>query len=53
MPKKSELSKYLAKIGSKGGKIAAANMSKKERSERARKAAQTRFAKKESDGGAL
>ncbi len=51
--KKSEVSKYLAKIGSKGGKTAAARMTKKERSERARKAAEKRFEKKASDGGEL
>ena len=36
--KKRELSKYLAKIGSKGGKKAAAGMTKEQRVARARKA---------------
>ena len=35
---KEELSKYLAKLGAKGGKASAATLTKKERIERARKA---------------
>jgi hypothetical protein len=35
---KDELKRYLAKIGSKGGKKAAANMTPEERTERARSA---------------
>jgi hypothetical protein len=42
---KTELSKYLAKIGSKGGKKAAAGMTKQQRVDRARKAAQAKAAK--------
>jgi hypothetical protein len=34
-----ELRKYLAKLGSKGGRASAENLSAKERTERARKAA--------------
>ena len=41
-----DVSKYLAKIGSKGGKRAAASMTKEQRSERARNAALARFQKK-------
>ena len=36
---KSELSKYMARIGSKGGKMAAQRMTQQQRTERARKAA--------------
>jgi len=43
---KSELSKYLAGIGSKGGKKAAANMTKAQRVARAKKAIAKRYAKK-------
>jgi hypothetical protein len=43
----TEIKKYLAKIGSKGGKRAAANMTKEQRTERARKAAKARAAKGE------
>jgi hypothetical protein len=35
---KQELSRYLAKLGAKGGKAAAARMTKAERVERARRA---------------
>jgi hypothetical protein len=42
---KAELSAYLAKIGSKGGKKAALRMTKEQRIERARKAAKARVAK--------
>jgi hypothetical protein len=42
---KGELSTYLAKIGSKGGKKAAEGMTKKQRIDRARKAAKARAAK--------
>jgi excisionase family DNA binding protein len=41
-----ELSKYLAKIGSKGGKAAAAAMTKDQRVARARKASRVRAAKR-------
>jgi len=34
-----ELRKYLAKLGAKGGRVAAKNLSPQERTERARKAA--------------
>jgi hypothetical protein len=34
-----ELRKYMAKLGAKGGRIAAKNLSPQERTERARKAA--------------
>lgn len=46
MVKKSELSKYLAKLGRKGGKAAGKNRTPEERREHARKAAQARWAKK-------
>jgi hypothetical protein len=42
---KAELSKYLAKIGSQGGKKAAAKMTKEQRVARARKAALAKAAK--------
>lgn len=35
-----ELRKYLAKLGAKGGRVTAENLSPQERTERARKAAQ-------------
>lgn len=41
----TELSKYFAKIGSKGGKKAAAGMTKEQRIERARKAAKAKAQK--------
>src|ERR1035437_7443620 len=41
-----ELSKYLAKIGSKGGKAAAAGMTKAQRVARARKASRAREVKR-------
>ena len=43
---KKEISEYLAKIGSKGGKKAAEGMTKAARVERARKAAKARYEKK-------
>ena len=43
---KTELSRYLAKIGSKGGKKTAAGMTKEQRVERARKAARAKAAKR-------
>jgi hypothetical protein len=43
--KKSDIAKYLAKIGSAGGKKAASKMTAKERTERARKAGKARQAK--------
>jgi len=43
---KEELSKYLAKLGAKGGKASAAALSKKQRIERARKAGKAPKAKK-------
>ena len=46
MVKKSELSKYLAALGSKGGKATAKNRTADQRKELARKAAQARWAKK-------
>jgi hypothetical protein len=45
MVQKSELSKYLAALGSKGGKAAAKNRTADQRKELARKAAQARWAK--------
>jgi hypothetical protein len=44
--KKSELSQYLAGIGSKGGKETAKRMTKAEKVARAKKAANARHAKK-------
>ena len=41
-----KLSEYFKKIGAKGGKSAAKQMSPEERAERARKAAATRWTKK-------
>lgn len=46
MTKRKTISDYMAKIGSKGGKKAAASMTPEQRKERARKAALKRFAKK-------
>jgi len=43
MAKQDDVSKYLAKIGSKGGKAAALKMTKEQRSERARKAVEARL----------
>jgi hypothetical protein len=43
---KEEISKYLAKLGSKGGKESAKRLTKKQRVERARKAGKARQAKK-------
>jgi hypothetical protein len=43
--KKSDISRYFAKVGSKGGKISSAAMTKKQRIERARKAGLARAAK--------
>ena len=40
-----ELQAYFKKIGSKGGKVAAASLSSQERSERARKAVEARMKK--------
>jgi hypothetical protein len=42
----AELRKYLAKLGSKGGKKSAESMTAAERSARAKKAATTRWKKK-------
>ena len=42
----AELRKYLAKLGSKGGKKAAESMTSAQRSARAKKAAATRWRKK-------
>jgi hypothetical protein len=46
----NEVSRYLAKIGSKGGKRTAASMTQEQRSERARKAALARFSKTKAKG---
>jgi hypothetical protein len=43
--KKSDLKRYLATIGSAGGKKSAAKLTAKERTERARKAGKARQAK--------
>jgi hypothetical protein len=43
--RKSELAKYMAKIGSKGGKTAAQRMTPEQRKERARKAALAKLQK--------
>lgn len=40
---KPEVKAYLAQLGSKGGKAAAANLTSKQRTERARKAARARW----------
>jgi hypothetical protein len=48
---KGELSSYLAKIGSKGGKKTAQRMTKQQRIERARKAAKAKAAKASAERG--
>jgi hypothetical protein len=45
--KKSALSRYLSKLGKKGGKARLQTMTEEQRSESARKAAQTRWAKRQ------
>jgi hypothetical protein len=45
MAKKSNLSKYLAKLGRKGGKATANKLTAEQRRESARKAARARWAK--------
>jgi hypothetical protein len=47
---KEEISRYLAKLGSKGGTASANALSKKERIERARKAGKARQAKAKKGG---
>jgi len=47
--KKKEVSSAAAFLGSRGGKKAAANMTSKERSERAKKGALAKWAKKEEE----
>jgi hypothetical protein len=47
---KEELSRYLAKLGAKGGKAAAKLLTKQQRVERARKAGQARAAKAKKEG---
>ncbi len=47
---KVELRKYLAKLGSKGGKAAASRLTSEQRTERARKAGQARQAKAKKGG---
>jgi hypothetical protein len=42
---KEELSRYLAKLGAKGGKATGQRMTKQQRVERARKAGKARWAK--------
>ncbi len=47
MVKKSEISKYLAELGRKGGKARVKNQTPEQRKASARKAAQARWGKKE------
>lgn len=47
--KKTALSRYLSKIGQKGGKARLQTMTEDERKESARKAVQARWAKKKSE----
>ncbi len=47
---KEEISKYLAKLGSKGGKKSAAALTKQQRIERARKAGKARQASAKKGG---
>ena len=49
---KEELSRYLAKLGSKGGKTAAQRLTKEQRIERARKAGKASQAKAKRKGKA-
>jgi hypothetical protein len=49
---KEELSRYLAKLGSKGGKTSAQRLTKEQRIERARKAGQASQAKAKRKGKA-
>lgn len=44
-----EIRDYFAKVGSKGGKKTAQNLSKKQRQESARRAAQARWAKQKKE----
>lgn len=46
---KKEFREYLAKLGAKGGKVAAAKMTPTERSERARKAVAARERKRKGE----
>jgi hypothetical protein len=50
MMKKGDLSKYLAKLGAKGGKAAAKQLTKQQRIERARKAGKASAAKARTGG---
>jgi hypothetical protein len=50
MTKKSEISKYLAALGRKGGKARVKNQTPEQRKESARKAAQARWAKRKRGG---
>jgi hypothetical protein len=45
MPTKDEIREYFAKFGRKGGKATARNMTKQERADSARRAAQARWGK--------
>ncbi len=47
---KEELRKYLAKLGAKGGNVAASRLTKEQRIERARKAGKARVAKAKKGG---
>jgi hypothetical protein len=46
-----EIKRYLKKIGRRGGKKAARNMTAAQRTQRARKAARARYSKKEAGNG--
>ncbi|MCU1302424.1 MAG: hypothetical protein JWQ87_2708 [Candidatus Sulfotelmatobacter sp.] len=48
---KDEISRYFAKVGSKGGKAAAKSLTQKQRTERARKAGKARQAMAKKKGG--
>jgi hypothetical protein len=47
---KDEIREYLSKLGAKGGKVAAARMTKAQRIERARKAGKARGASAKKEG---
>jgi len=51
MNKKAKIPKEISAFSSKGGRKSSANMTPKERSERAKLAAKARWAKKEAAGG--
>jgi hypothetical protein len=51
MVTKNELSEYLRKLGSKGGKATAKKLTPEQRKESARKAAQARWAKRGGTAG--